>query len=278
MTSSVVGYAAAVLTIYLVLLGPAIYCFARHGVKHQIWVGWLYFILFCLLRIIGSAMEISSPDSIAAAIISSVGLSPLTISLFGILHEARFYLLSLHDAPEARKIENIIVLFFHITVVTAVALIATGASGLSSAAARADPTKLAKDWKLAGAGGVILLLTVAAVAAGAIFTILTTSSGTTGSGRQQQQQQQQQARRLALAIAVAAPVLSVRLIGTVVYYFGKNTDMNPVTGLLGVKVGLYLVPEVITAVLVLAGGLASRSVKVRAAEGEPYKMGGRSRY
>lgn len=88
MASANVAYAAAVLAIYLVLLIPAIYTTFKHGIQGMAWLGWVYFILFCSIRIIGSALEISSPESTAAAIISSVGLSPLTIAIGGVLHEA----------------------------------------------------------------------------------------------------------------------------------------------------------------------------------------------
>lgn len=82
------AFAAAVLAIYLVLLVPATYNTWKHGVQGLAWVGWGYFVLFCSLRIIGSAMQISNPTSAGAAIISSIGLSPLTIATGGILHEA----------------------------------------------------------------------------------------------------------------------------------------------------------------------------------------------
>lgn len=87
MTNSIVGYAAAVLAIYLVLLLPAAYTAYKHGVKARAWIGWGYFMVFCTLRIVGSALQIANPSSIGAAIISSVGLSPLTIALSGALFE-----------------------------------------------------------------------------------------------------------------------------------------------------------------------------------------------
>lgn len=88
MASADVAYAAAVLAIYLVLIIPAAYTAFKHGVRGMAWLGWGYFIVFCSLRIIGSALQISSPESTGAAIISSVGLSPLTIAVGGVLHEA----------------------------------------------------------------------------------------------------------------------------------------------------------------------------------------------
>lgn len=88
MTSSTVGYAAATLAIYLTLIIPAAYTAAKHGFEAMAWLGWVYFIAFCILRIIGSALQLAAPTSTSAAIISSVGLSPLTIAISGVLHEA----------------------------------------------------------------------------------------------------------------------------------------------------------------------------------------------
>lgn len=88
MTSADVAYSAAVLVVYLVLFIPASYTTFKHGVQGMAWLGWGYLMIFCSLRIIGSALQISNPESTGAAIISNVGLSPLTIAISGVLHEA----------------------------------------------------------------------------------------------------------------------------------------------------------------------------------------------
>lgn len=88
MTSPDKAYAAAVLAIYLTLLWPVLYILIKHGFRRLAWMGWLYLLIFCSLRIIGSALQLSNPQSTTAAILSSVGLSPLTIAAGGVLHEA----------------------------------------------------------------------------------------------------------------------------------------------------------------------------------------------
>lgn len=87
MTSPNSAYAAAVLAIYLVLFFPAMCTAWKHGGRGLAWIGWGYLVVFCLLRITGSALQIADGGSSTAAIISSVGLSPLTIAAAGILHE-----------------------------------------------------------------------------------------------------------------------------------------------------------------------------------------------
>jgi len=79
----------AEIAIFAALIPVTVYCFIRH---HHGRFGWFYLNLFCLLRIIGCALLVSSEKkhttSIAALIISGVGLSPLLFSSISIVHEA----------------------------------------------------------------------------------------------------------------------------------------------------------------------------------------------
>ncbi|KAJ4387665.1 hypothetical protein N0V93_008262 [Gnomoniopsis smithogilvyi] len=254
MASADVAYAAAVLAIYIVLFFPAVYTSSKHGVQGMAWLCWRFFILFCIVRIIGNALEMANPGSTAAAIISSVGLSPLTIAIGGALHEARFYLLSLHRYPDKRKVDIIFVLLFHLVVAGAIALLAAGASGLQSATNQADPTKLNTDWHLAGVGGLILVAVIALLFLGAVYAYICYKPSN---------MQQHLAQRLVVAVAVACPLLAIRMIGSAAFYFSENLDMNPMTGTWGFKVGLYLIPEVLAACTLLAGGLVTRNIRER---------------
>ncbi|KAJ4409717.1 hypothetical protein N0V82_009406 [Gnomoniopsis sp. IMI 355080] len=199
----------------------------------------------------GSALQISNPESTGAAIISSVGLSPLTIAIGGVLHEARFHLLSLRSNAEKRKMDLVFVLLFHMIVVTAVALLAAGASGLQSKKDEANPTKLNTDWHLAGVGGLMLISAITLVFLGAVYAYLCYKPDNNT---------QRLAQRLVVAVAVACPLIAVRMVGSTVFYFSKNLDMSPVNGSWGFRVGLYLIPEVLAACTLLAGGLVGRNV------------------
>lgn len=152
---------------------------------------------------------------------------------------------------------------------TAVALLAVGASGLSNRADQADPIKLARDWHLAGGGCIILLLMIVAAGVVAFWTFFSSSSS--ASSQRRGRNVTAAAQKLILAVAVAAPVLCIRVIGSAAFYFGKNLDMNPVSGTMGFRVGLYLIPEVIAALVLLVGGIVSRNVK---REAEAHKAGG----
>lgn len=164
---------------------------------------------------------------------------------------SRYHLLSLRSHPEKNKIDLIYVILFHAVVAVAVALLAAGASGLQSEETQNNPTKLNTDWLIAGVGGVLLLSTVLLVFLGAVYTYLCYKPETT---------QQRLAQHLVVAVAVACPLLAIRIIGSTVFFFSKNMEMSPVSGTWGFRVGLYLIPEVLAACALLAGGLVGRIV------------------
>ncbi|KAL5360644.1 hypothetical protein BJX96DRAFT_175497 [Aspergillus floccosus] len=114
---------AATCAIYAVLAIPVLYLLVRHG-RYGL-LGWLFLFFFCTLRIIGSALVIND-TSVAANIISSVGLSPLLLATAGILHEARRYRIQ----PIDKKMEWVFVLAYHMLVVAGVALTAAGSAKL----------------------------------------------------------------------------------------------------------------------------------------------------
>jgi hypothetical protein len=82
--------AVAEVAIYAILVIPSIYILIKHG--WQGLNGWIFLFGFCMLRIIGGALQISDDQkgsiSTTPAIISGVGLSPLVLAFIGILHES----------------------------------------------------------------------------------------------------------------------------------------------------------------------------------------------
>jgi hypothetical protein len=84
------GLNTAQLAIYAALSILVIYILFRHGRPGLI--GWFYIFGFCSLRVVGGALSLSSEKSgtpsTTAAMISSIGLSPLLIGISGLLHEA----------------------------------------------------------------------------------------------------------------------------------------------------------------------------------------------
>ena len=83
------GIAIAQLIYYVPALPVAIFVAVKHGFSRQ--GGWVFLILLSLLRIIGGATGIAeaiSPSTglfIATIITSSIGLSPLLLTMLGML-------------------------------------------------------------------------------------------------------------------------------------------------------------------------------------------------
>lgn len=73
------------LVIYVLLLPNAVYILFHHGKPG--FMGWGFFVLFDILRIVSSGMDISD-TSITGSVINSVGTSSLLLAITGIIHEA----------------------------------------------------------------------------------------------------------------------------------------------------------------------------------------------
>jgi hypothetical protein len=91
MSGTVSGVPIAQLVVFAVLFQPSLYILFKHG-KRGI-LGWLCVQSFCLVRVVGSILQIiqeenNTTSNLGTLILSSVGLSPLLLACLGILHEA----------------------------------------------------------------------------------------------------------------------------------------------------------------------------------------------
>lgn len=84
--SSNTAVATAQLGIYAVLALPTIWILFLHPKSRLL--GWFYLFVFCTLRIVGDVMLRQDPLSTGAAVITSIGISPLLLATLGVLHEA----------------------------------------------------------------------------------------------------------------------------------------------------------------------------------------------
>ncbi|EDP50813.1 integral membrane protein [Aspergillus fumigatus A1163] len=117
------GLLIAQLALYAPLTLPTLYLLYRHG--HHGLLAWLYLLAFCVLRVTGAAMGLNDPHNAGSRIISSIGLSPLLLSIDGVLHEARIYCLS-----PSKRTEWTFMALIHVLVATGVAMVGVGAGGL----------------------------------------------------------------------------------------------------------------------------------------------------
>ncbi|KAI0157249.1 hypothetical protein GGR57DRAFT_60972 [Xylariaceae sp. FL1272] len=241
------GLNIALIVIYVLLSIPGIFVLFKHGLRHGAVLGWFFLDAFFLLRIISSGIQLNDPTSSTAALLANIGLSPLILASLSIIHEARAYLF----ADRNRKLELIVVVFIHQVVAVAIALVAVGASSLGNPD---KASEMSKNQTLIKVGEILLLLSWLAVAIWSGFTATIafrggfTSIDLSGG------------KILIFAVAIAMPFLGIRLFASLVYFFANTKSLNPVTGSLGLKVGLVVFEELLISVLYLGAGLVTRNI------------------
>ncbi|KAL7619937.1 hypothetical protein AAE478_010484 [Parahypoxylon ruwenzoriense] len=202
------GLPVALLVIYITLSFPTLYIAVKHGLKHGAIIGWLFLFAFCTLRIIASALETKDPNSASAALIASIGLSPLLIATCDVLHEARVYIIPKSSRPlDARFLG-----FYHVLISTAIALAAAGASKLDKTGL--TPKDMYRRQTLVRAGMVLLLLGWVALLSFAPLALFQASPHeskrlTTHTGGKQ----------LLLAATLSLPFIGIRVLERLVYFF-----------------------------------------------------------
>ncbi|KAI0849440.1 hypothetical protein F5Y00DRAFT_269414 [Daldinia vernicosa] len=244
----------ALLVIYLTISPSLIYIAIKHGLKHGAVIGWSFLFIFCTLRIVASAIEIHDPHSSGAALVASIGLSPLLAAACGILHESRAYIL-----PKSRRpFDTPYLIFFHILVSTAIALVAAGASKLDNDTL--PPDQIKKSYALVKGGMILLLLGWLSLA---VVTLITFRDSLLRESRKPKESAAE--KRLLLAVAISIPFLGIRVLERVIYFFTLNQELNPVTGSLGLRVGLEVIEEIIVTLLFVFTGIITRNIKRTAA-------------
>ncbi|KAI1409209.1 hypothetical protein F5Y13DRAFT_182113 [Hypoxylon sp. FL1857] len=247
------GLPVALLIIYLTLSIPTIYVAYKHGLKHGAIIGWFFLFIFCTLRIVSSAMELHDAHSTSAALVASIGLSPILAAACGVLHESRAYLI-----PKSRRpLDTPYMVFFHLLVTTAIALVAAGASKLNDTSLPPDQTKRSSNLVKVGMvmlllGWITLALATLVTGIGAIqhtSTRMSTKLADNSGGK-----------KLALAVAFSIPFLGIRIMERLIYFFTNNPDLNPLTGSLGLRVGLEVIEELIVTLSLLVAGIVTRNV------------------
>ncbi|KAI3325439.1 hypothetical protein HD806DRAFT_447913 [Xylariaceae sp. AK1471] len=243
----------ALLAIYSLLSLPTIFIIFKHGIRHGAILGWFYLFAFCTLRIISSALQLGDPTDSTAALVANIGLSPLLLSTCGILHESRAYLF-----PKRRRVLEIAgIVVFHQLVAAAIALVAAGASNLSDITENhnSQPDAISKNQTLVKVGEVLLLLAWLAVTVLAGFTAARVYNGRSKAG-----DFLIGGRTLVCAVALAMPFLGIRLLTSLVYFFTDDPVLNPVTGSVGLKVGLEIIEELVVSLVYIVAGLKTRNI------------------
>ncbi|KAI0114639.1 hypothetical protein F4776DRAFT_638276 [Hypoxylon sp. NC0597] len=248
------GLPVALLIIYLTLSLPIIYIAIKHGLRHGAIISWFFLFAFCTLRIVSSAIELHDAQSSSAALVASIGLSPLLAAACGIhVPPRRAYLI-----PKSRRpFDTPYMIFFHLLVTTAIALVAAGASKLSDTSLPSD--RMRRSQGLVKGGMVMLLLGWISLAMVTLVTGIATvqHSSTRASTKIADNSG---GKKLLIAVAFSIPFLGIRVMERLVYFFTENPDLNPVTGSLGLRVGLEVVEELIVTSSFIFAGIVTRNI------------------
>ncbi|OJJ81186.1 uncharacterized protein ASPGLDRAFT_133369 [Aspergillus glaucus CBS 516.65] len=238
----------ATCAIYAVLIIPVLYLLVRHA-RFGL-AGWLLLSIFCVIRIVGGALEISNTGT-AAGIISSVGLSPLLLATNGILHEARTYRIR----TVGWKAPVIFEFFVHGLVAAGVVLTAIGSSKLQ----RLDePIDNAEQMVKVG----IALLTAA-------WGILVGLAGLSfAAPRAKYGAVVRAGTILVTSVCLALVFIGIRVLYTLIVLCTQKVSFTLDYGTLALRVVLSFLPEVIAVIIYICAGIMTQSAASKLANDE----------
>ncbi|KAL1964396.1 hypothetical protein VTN77DRAFT_6954 [Rasamsonia byssochlamydoides] len=225
------------LVVYFPSLFIAIFVASRHGFSRS--SGWIFLVLFTLVRIIGACASLATISNqsvglyITAAICSSVGLSPLIMTNVGLLSRA--------NDSIARNTGNEVNPFaFRIVhLVTIVGLILS-ILGQTHNTTREGLTQIQSKTKI----GVILFIVSWVLLCLLLLTL---------SGRRSDIESGE--HRLLGAVGLSLPFIFVRLLYSILVVFVNNSTFNLVTGNVAVMFIMSVLVEFVVVVVCLGVGL-----------------------
>lgn len=234
MTSPREDVAIVQLTIFLLLAFPQAYVLYRHG-----WTGFLGWVLLLALSIMQAAgggmtvQSLSSKGTITegAMIISSVGISPLLLSVLGVLHECRVYRFQMTKKWK----EWGLVIGLHVVVATGLALLATGGTSHKPSTEKTGSVILVISWVLI-----------------AVFTVFTVISKKEPAFTAKYRDSTILLWGVLLALLPSGVRVVWELVGIIMT--PKHPEMNPFAGAVGYTAALELAPLVIGSVILTTVG------------------------
>ncbi|OGM44992.1 integral membrane protein [Aspergillus bombycis] len=241
------GIFPADLAVYLFLAPVALYIYWSHR-----WIGWLPWtnlLTFCVVRIVGGAIGVNDSTSIAANIISGIGISPLLLAIDGLLHEARYYRHPEHN-----------VLLGRIVVIAITGLMGAGLglsiSGSLQIYQGQGTTEDLSHWKV-GTGLVVAVWAMEVM--WALFSLLPSQCNKNAPGYKDGTKA---CNPVDLMYGALAAIVStgVRVIYNLVAVCTQRKDPSPVFGSIAVRVVLVFLPEVLAALSMILAGLWSRNI------------------
>ena len=252
--SSSVSLAIAELAIYLLLAPLVVFILLKHWLAGLL--GWFYLSAFIAVRIVGDCITISdrnnkTQSSTSAAILNSIGLSPLILSTAGVLHEATHY------ATSNRRIKffNLVIQVpIHFAAMAGIALAVVAGVKLSDRETRSN--QYSHDHDLQEAGSILIMLVWLTNVSYAIWLTVFMSK----SRVRNEISDLKDSRILLMVTIVALPFVGVRTFYTVIYAFDHSPSVTPRTAKFAIKFVLVFLVQLVAAISLTVGGFLTRKI------------------
>ncbi|KAE8151575.1 hypothetical protein BDV25DRAFT_171347 [Aspergillus avenaceus] len=236
------GIFPAELAVYLILAPITLYVLWTHR-----WIGWLPWnnlVIFCVLRIVGGALGIKDSTSIAANIISGIGISPLLLAIDGLLHESRYYRNPEHNVLLGRLV---------IIIISGVMGAGLGLS-ISASLKIYQGHGQEKDMNHWKTGTALIVVVWVMEVLYALFSLLPTERRKAAPGYRD-------GTTLLYGALVALVFGGVRVIYNLISVCTQDKRLSSVYGTMAVRVVLVFLPEALAAISMIVAGLWTRKIR-----------------
>jgi len=240
------GVAIGELVFYFPALVIAVILAIRHGFGRS--SGWLFLIVFSLVRIIGSCFQlatISNPTSTwlytGIAILENVGLSPLELTLLGLLSRI---------ISSINKTHSTFIQHYHMKLIQIIVMIGLVLSIIGGIDASSNLSST----------GVYTPQTYSKIAVGLFIASYVLLAATTIILSFSVPHAEHGEKRLLLAVAISLPFILVRLIYGSISIFANTSDFNSVSGNVTIYLCMALIMEACTVVVCEAIGITLRKL------------------
>lgn len=240
-----ISYANGIAILQLIVYFPSLFLSAflvyRHGLRTN--SGFTFLATFAVARIVGACCElatISNPSTglfTAAAICSSIGLSPLMLACTGLLSRANH---SIEHTTSRPALPDMIFRAFRLLTVVAMAVAIAGITSNMTAEGLQHPDIKTKI-------GMILYLVCWAVMV-LILLVITMKRGSLERGE----------GRTLLAVAISSPFILVRVIYAFLIWFLHDSTFNILTGSETVTLVMSVLEEFVVVIVCLGVGMTLR--------------------
>jgi hypothetical protein len=240
------GVSIAELIVYFPCLVIAVFLAFRHGFRRS--SGWLFLVIFCLIRIVGACFDLATigdPTNLSLyigySILQTIGLSPLELAALGLLSRLITSInmrKTTFTQPRHMKFIQLIV---------TVGLILGIVGGVNSSDSYASNGNRIVPSNLTKAGLGLFILSFLLIILSTFFLSFDVSHAELGE------------KRLLLAVALSLPFLLVRLIYSCIAVFGSDTTFRSNTTIL---LCMAYLMEFIVVVIYEAVGLTLQRVHV----------------